>query len=102
MTPSVPKFDEPINDQKTEPRIAALKRFLDRLLSQPHPAARVDDEDRHTANELGLTGSDTNEVTHASLVEMTRQAIRTEEPVREADQSLEAMSAPPAAPATVP
>jgi hypothetical protein len=126
MEPSIPNLNDRINDQKTEPRIAALKRFLDRLLSQPQAAARVDDEDRQTAHELGLTGprsaagaasppataltaltagtsgAQAGDVDHAQLVELTRRAIRDEEPVRVADQSLETMSAPPAQPAAVP
>ncbi len=102
MDASIPTATDRINDQKTEPRIAALKRFLDRLLSQLHPAARVEDEDRHTATELGLAGSDTHELGHAALVELARQAIRDEEPLRAADQSLETMSAPPAQPTAVP
>ena len=102
MNVPIPSATDRIDDQKTEPRVAGLKRFLDRLLSQLHPAARVEDEDRHTATELGLAGSDTHELGHAALVELTRQAIRDEEPLRVADQSLETMSASPAQPAVVP
>lgn len=104
MEASIPNLTTPINDQKTEPRIASLKRFLDRLLSESKQADRLDEEDRRTAAELGLTGNGdtTGEVDHASLIELTRRAIRETEPVRPADQGLETMSAPPAQPAAVP
>ena len=92
------------------PNLPELKRFLDRLLSSPDGVdtpVKLHQEYYSTAVAMGVvpgnvTTSENLPLPVAELIELTRACIRQQEPVRQADQALETMSAPPAMPEATP